>query len=177
VPSYYTCISTYTRFNVSEIRKELLSQSRRAFRSFSTYVTNTQGVKIRPIHPRIVTRRNCEAQEWENRIYRASYKHMMWRVPISAERRDAFRRFNAVGTETPSRFGGRCYGRTTNPARRFEEHFQYGSDVRLAERRTSMLRLMRTRSESDWTRRFVTSLMFLITRSIPICDDTDGASM
>jgi hypothetical protein len=82
--------------------------------------------------------------------YIASYKHMMWRVPVSVERRDAFRRFNAVGTETPSRFGGRCYGRTTNPARRFEEHFQYGSDVRLAKRRTSVLRLMRTRrSESS----------------------------
>lgn len=77
----------------------------------------------------------------------ASHNSVTWRVPVSAGRRDAFRRFNAVGTETPSRFGGRRYGRATNPGRRFEERFQYGSGVRLAERKTSVPRLMKPTSE------------------------------
>ena len=85
-------------------------------------------MKIRPVCE--VARRGRRVQEVERAKYRVSHNRVMQRMPISAGRRDAFRRFNAVSTGTPSRFGGRRYGRTTNPDQRFVECFQYGSSVR-----------------------------------------------
>lgn len=83
------------------------------------------------------------------------------RVPVSAGRRDAFRRFNAAGTGTPSRFGGRRYGRTTNPSRRFVERFQYGSGVRPAERGLAYYVWWKRQVEFLWRATFVNSLCCL----------------
>lgn len=75
------------------------------------------------------------------------------------ERRDAFPRYNPVGTETPSRFGGRRYGPTTNPAQRFEERVQYGSSVCLAGQKINVLCPMRAVSKSfNLTRDFITDV-------------------
>lgn len=67
------------------------------------------------------------------------------RASFSTECRDAFWRYNAASTETPSRFGGRRYGRATNPSRRLEKRFQYGSGVRL--KRAEKLNTMSNESD------------------------------
>jgi len=85
-------------------------------------------LKIRPVCE--VARRGRRVQGVERAKYRVSHNRVMQRMPISAGRRDAFRRFNAVSTGTPWRLGVRRYSRTTNPDQRFVECFQYGSSVR-----------------------------------------------
>lgn len=125
--------------------------SRQSFHTLPSHVLNVVGIKIFPVY---VTCKDCGTWGWKNRTY--IYTYSIYRLISMWSDACQFQRsvetpFGVVGTETPSRFGGRRYGRTTNPTRRFEERFQYGSDVRLAERRTSALCLMRMRDVSSFS--------------------------